>query len=69
MPDVFENDEARADAYRAVFNSPAGKKVFRDLCAVHRLDDEVFNPSNARQTSFNLGARSVVVRIRKLMEK
>ena len=55
-----------SESYLHAFKEGAGAKVLEDLAGL--LDRELFDP-DPRVTAYNLGARSVLLRIRKRMDE
>lgn len=54
------------EAYQAVFRSPNGEIVLKDLMKIHHVLSNTFN-GDANQTIFKEGERNVVLRILSLL--
>ncbi len=57
---------SRSSAYQALFRSPDGEKVLRDLMRAHAVMSSTFN-GNVNDMLIKEGERNVVLRILKLM--
>lgn len=64
----FSNREARREAYRSVFNTPEGQRVFEDLKWFARMDATVFD-SDPLRMAFKEGHRAMVLEIEKIMSE
>jgi len=54
--------------YLATFSDPRGKRVLDDLSKFGLVDQDCFCPDSFSRTAFALGARSVVLHIRDMMD-
>ena len=52
-----------AAAYRALFDTPEGQRVMRDLAAYCRVGTSSFTAGDPHQTAFNEGARDVFLHV------
>jgi len=58
----------RRNHYRAVFSTPEGQKVLKDLLTFCNINNMTYVPNDPATTAFNEGMRRVALRVISIME-
>lgn len=66
---TLDNLNSRRRDYRAVFETPAGQKVLKDLMTFGKFFDTSYVPGDPTTTAYNEGMRRMILRILSIMEK
>ena len=66
---TLDNLNSRRSNYRAVFDTPKGKEVLKDLMTFAKFFDTSYVPGDPSTTAYNEGMRRIVLRILSIMEK
>ncbi len=63
----MDNQQLDIMAFKDMFRTEHGKRVLKNLSSLCGENRDLFDPKSDRQTSYNLGAVSVIAHIRWMM--